>query len=498
MNNSYWIDSTKDLSPKFSELNEDIETDVCIIGGGITGISTAYELAQNGVNAIVIDRRRDICTHTTGNTTAKITSGHDLFYKYLINSFSEKIAKQYLYANEEAISNIKNIVTKENIDCDFEIKDNYIFTQSLEEIPKIQGEAIAINSLGIDAEFVTECSLPLEILGAVKLKNQAQFHPRKYVLGLCNSILKNNGQIYISSKVHDVKHEKNVYITYTANNKIISKYVVLASHYPIINMPGFYFLKMYQERSYIIGVETNSDKLFDGMYISSEQPTLSFRTAKYNNKELLLVGGSNHKVADNKSIENSYDFLEDSVKKIYPDSNILYKWSTQDCVSLDKIPYIGAFSNTMPNMYVATGFKKWGMTTSNVAANIIKDKILGNKNNYEEAFLSTRFHPLKNSDEMATMLKQTTKSLILDKVVLPEETIVDLENNEGKIIELDGRKVGVYKSGDNIYTVNPTCAHLGCELEFNNLDKTWDCPCHGSRFKYTGECINEPSIKDLS
>ena len=283
MNKSYWIESTKNLSPKFDELNEDIETDVCIIGAGITGISTAYELALNGLSVAIVDRRKDICTHTTGNTTAKITSGHGLFYKYLINSFSEKIAKQYLYANEEAISNIKTIVTREKIDCDFEIKDNYIFTESLEEIPKIQDEAAAITSLGIDAEFVTECDLPLDILGAVKLKNQAQFHPRKYALGLCRSILKNNGQIYINTKVYDVKHEENQYTTYTETGKITSKYVVLATHYPIINAPGFYFLKMYQERSYIIGVETNS-ALFDGMYINSEQPTLSFRTAKYERK----------------------------------------------------------------------------------------------------------------------------------------------------------------------------------------------------------------------
>ena len=339
--------------------------------------------------------------------------------------------------------------------------------------------------------------MPLNILGALKLKDQAQFHPRKYVLGLCNSILKNNGQIFTDTKVYDVKHEKGRYITYTESGTITSKYVVLASHFPIINAPGFYFLKMYQERSYIIGVETNFT-LFDGMYINSEQPTLSFRTAKYNGKELLLVGGSNHKVADNKNVENSYDFLEKSVKKIYPDANVLYRWSAQDCISLDKIPYVGEFSSTMPNMYVATGFKKWGMTTSNAAANIIKDKILGNQNNYEEAFLSTRFQPVKNREEMGTMLGQTTKSLILDKLVLPKETIADLEESEGKIIKLDGEKVGVYKSGKDIYTINPVCAHLGCELEFNNLDKTWDCPCHGSRFSYTGECVSEPSIKDLS
>ena len=217
---------------------------------------------------------------------------------------------------------------------------------------------------------------PLTFCGAVRLKNQAQFHPRKYVLGLCDSILKNNGKIYTDTKVIDVEHKKDMYITYTEEHKITSKYVVLATHFPIINALGFYFLKMYQDKSYIIAINPKVTLDINGMYINSETPTLSFRTAKCGNEELLLIGGSGHKVGKNDNVENSYEFLEDTAKKLYPNSEVLYKWSTQDCVSLDKIPYIGKFSNTMPNMYLATGFKKWGITTSNVASNIITDMIL--------------------------------------------------------------------------------------------------------------------------
>lgn len=493
--NSYWIDSTKNILNKFDTLEKDIETEVCIIGGGITGISTAYELSKNGIDVTVLDRSL-ISTHTTGRTTAKVTSQHDLFYKYLIDSFSEDIAKKYLYANESAILNIKNIINKEKIDCNFEIQDNYVFTQSTSDVQKIKEEVKAINSLGVKAEFVSTSPLPLDILGAIKLKNQAQFHPIKYVLGLCDSIIDNKGKIFSNTIVYDVKLKDNYYITYTKNNKIKSKYVVLASHYPIINVPGFYFLKMYQEKSYIIAVNIK-EKLFDGMYINSELPTLSFRTFKDNNTELLLVGGSGHKVGKNENIENSYIFLEDSVKKMYPNSEVLYKWSTQDCISLDKVPYIGEFSNLMPNMYVATGFKKWGMTTSNIASNIIRDKILGKENPYEDAFTSTRFNPIKNHEETAAMLKQTSKSLILDKIKIPEGTTDDIPNDSGKVINLDGERIGVYKLNGKIYPIDPVCAHLGCELEFNNLEKTWDCPCHGSRFDYMGKVLNEPTIKGI-
>lgn len=492
---SYWIDSTKENSFNFENLNDDTECDICIIGGGITGISTAYELSMLGYKVIVVDRN-NIATHTTGNTTAKITSQHDLFYKYLTDSFSKNIAKKYLFANEEAISNIQSMVLSENIDCDFEIIDNYLFTQDETSIQKIKDETTCINSLGITAEFVETTPLPLNILGAIKLNNQAQFHPRKYVLGLCNSIFKNNGKIYINTIVYDIKKHGDKYVTYTKNNKVTSKYVVIASHYPIINFPGFYFLKMYQEKSYIVAVDANTE-LFDGMYINTELPTLSFRTAKYNDKRILLIGGSGHKVGINNNVEDSYKFLEQTAKSMYPNSKILYRWSTQDCISLDKLPYIGEFSTLMPNVYVATGFKKWGMTTSNIASNIIKSKILGEENIYSEVFTSTRFKPFKNHKEMKNMIKQTTKSLVIDKLEFPKINVNDLNEDEGKIIEVNGKKFGAYKKEGKIYYINPICSHLGCELKFNNLEKTWDCPCHGSRFDYTGKSINEPSINDL-
>lgn len=260
---------------------------------------------------------------------------------------------------------------------------------------------------------------------------------------------------------------------------------------------GFYFLKMYQETSYIIGVETNCE-LFNGIYINTKDPTMSFRTANFFDKKLLLVGGSSHKVGINDNISDSYTNLEKLAKDLYPDSKVLYRWKTQDCVSLDKIPYIGEFSTLMPNVYVATGFKKWGMTTSNVAANIISNKILGNSNKYEDVFLSTRFNPIKNGTEFTNMLKQTATSLVIDKFKIPNETLNSINDDEGKIIELNNIKIGIYKDKEGkFYAIKPICTHLGCELSWNSLDKTWDCPCHGSKFSYTGESIYSPSIKDI-
>lgn len=432
-----------------------------------------------------------------GNTTGKITSQHGLFYDYLINNFSFDFAKGYLEANEKAITNIKTIIDEEGIACDFEFQDNFVYTNLEEEVIKLKHEVLAVNSLGVKAELVNSIDLPIKILSAIKFPNQAQFNPLKYIYGLCDCIVNNNGEIFENSKVYDIKKASDGYSVFTKDNVVTAKYVVLATHYPIINAPGFYFLKMYQEASYLIGIETNSP-LFEGMYINTKSPIASFRTADFNGKKIVLIGGAEHKVGSGDDLSNSYTNLENLAKSIYPDAKVLFRWQTQDCISLDKIPYIGEFSTLMPNVYVATGFKKWGMSTSNVAANIISDKILGKDNPYENVFISTRFQPVKNGTEFVDMLKQVSTSLVLDKFKIPSENLDSIKNNEGKIIELNDVKIGVYKdSSGKIYAVKPVCSHLGCELTWNNLENTWDCPCHGSRFSYDGKSLYSPSIKDL-
>lgn len=464
---------------------------------GLFGLTTAYYLCKKGLNVKVLDKS-EIGIKASGHTTAKITSQHGLIYKYLIHDFGIDIAKNYLNANEEAIKNIKHIIEEEKIECDFVLQSDFVYGTSPEEIEKIKDETECVKSMGFDAQFIEHLPVPFKNNGAIMFPNQAMFHPRKYMLSLCKSIQKNKGQIFTNTTVYDVKNVKNEYEIYTKSNTVKSKYVVLASHYPIINFPGFYFTKMYQETSYIIGVDTHSTA-FDGMYISSAPPTYSYRWIKYEDKQLLLIGGAGHKTGEeNITPSSTYEILEQKAKELYPSSEIIYRWNTRDCITLDKVPYIGEFSSMMPNMYVGTGFNKWGMTSSNVAANIIADKILGIKNKYEEAFTSTRLKPVKNRWEMKDMLKQVTNSLIIERLKIPDETLNSIKKDTGKIVEIEGLKVGIYIDlSGKIFTIKPTCSHLGCTLSWNNVDKTWDCPCHGSRFDYTGKNIYDPAIKDL-
>ena len=335
---SLWLDSIEKVK-FFSPLQEDFETDVCVIGAGIFGLSCAYYLSKLGFKVTVLEKD-SIGEKATGHTTAKITSQHGLFYNYLLNSYSKQFAADYLNANEKAIENIKEIIDNEKIKCDFEYQNNYVYTTKKSELNSIKTEVDAVQSLGFPCEFVTKVGLPFEIEGAICFKNQAQFHPIKYLYGLCNSIISNNGKIYTNSTVTNVeKYIDYTYLVSTENHKVRCKFVIVATHYPFINFPGLYFAKMYQSTSYIIAVDTKKT-LFNGMYINNSEPIFSYRTAKIGGKKLLLIGGGDHKTGQPSCYDDTYGILEKEAKKYYPDCEILYRWNTRDCIPIDKIPYI--------------------------------------------------------------------------------------------------------------------------------------------------------------
>ena len=540
---SYWIDSVKEQN-KFGALEENIKTDICIIGGGLTGLSTAYNLSKYKIRTVLLEKD-EICKQTSGNSTAKITSQHGLIYKYLTDSKGQDFARKYYEANENAIRNIKNIIDKEGIDCDLEYQPAYVFTQKVQDVQKIKDEVEAVNNFGGKAKFIEAKDieinklnsveyvenqgeklkisgdniekenfnlerdvvkermkqvLPIKAIAGIEFENQAQFNPYKYGNALAKICSDSGIKIFEHSKVIDVDTEdEDEYYIITLENgfKIKAKYVVITTKYPIVNIPGFYFVKMYQSSSYAIAMQTKQ-RLFEGMYIDSEEPTISLRTAKFGDEYLLIVVGFDHKTGAQIDLSNSYRYLEEVAKSLYSEGKIKYHWNTEDCITLDKIPYIGNFSNLWENAYVATGFNKWGITTSNIAAEIITDKILGQENEYEEIFKSTRLEPIKNIKEVTNMVKESVNSLVAKKLELPQEEANQIQNGEGKIVEVNGQKIGIYKNNEGeIYKVNPVCKHLGCELSWNNLDKTWDCPCHGSRYDFKGNLIYGPSVKNL-
>jgi len=474
---SVWSESCK--FRKREALNKDIKTDVLVIGAGIAGILTAYMLKQKGREVVLIDAA-EIASGNTKNTTAKITSQHDLIYSKLITEFGEEKARQYAKANELAIKKYKEIIEDKRIECDFEEKPAYVY--SLNEVDVLKEEVEAAKNLGIDAEFVQEVNLPFKIKGAVKFNNQAQFNPLKFLKGISNELV-----IYENTRALEIKEN----LVVTSGGNITANNIVVATHYPIMNAPGYYFMKMHQERSYVLALENTSE--IDGMYIDINKEGYSFRT--YNN--LLLLGGISHRTGENEE-GGSYDELRKVAKKLYPKAKEKYYWSAQDCMTIDGIPYIGRYSSETPNIYVATGFNKWGMTSSMVSAMIISDMILEKENDFSEIFSPRRFDLSLSINNIANDLIETAKNFIAQKVSIPSSEIEHIKNGHGGIIEYNGEKVGVYKNKEGKeFFVSTKCTHLGCQLSWNADELTWDCPCHGSRFDYKGRLIGSPATKDL-
>ena len=474
---SVWSNSCK--FEKRKVLDKDIETDVLVIGAGIAGILTAYMLRENGRKVVLIDKD-EVCSGNTKNTTAKITSQHDLIYDNLISEFGLEMATQYANANELAIKKYKEIIKQRKIECEFEEKSAYVY--SLSETESIKKEVKAANKLGILAEFVEDIDLPFEIKGAVKFNNQAQFNPLKFLKDISKDLL-----IYEHTRALEIK--ENLVITNRGN--ITANNIVITTHYPIMNVPGYYFMRMHQERSYVIALE-NADNI-NGMYIDSKKNGCSFR----NYKNLLLLGAIDQRTGENEK-GGCYDKLRKIAKDLYPNAKEKYCWSAQDCMTIDNIPYIGKYSDETENIYVATGFNKWGMTSSMVSAMIISDMILGKENDFSDIFSHKRFDLSLSIKNLATDIIETSKNFIAQKIYIPSSKIEHIKNGHAGIVEYKGEKVGVYKNNEgNEFIVSTKCPHLGCQLAWNSDELTWDCPCHGSRFDYKGKLIDSPSTKDL-
>ncbi len=494
---SYWNEKfTRKNKPNI--LDKDEKVDVCIIGGGLTGLTTAYYLSKSNLKVAILESN-EICSGTSGSTTGKITSQHGLFYSYLIKSYGIDFAKKYFEANELAISNIEKITKDENIECDFVRQTSCVFCDKESEKKEFGEEMNALNRLKVNAIYKEKVDIPINNFGGIEFENQAMFNPVKYAYGLLD-ILENNGvRVYENSKVIKINKENGNYIVYTNNHSVKCKYVVIATHFPIKDFPGMYFAKMYQDISYVIAVKSDK-KYFGKYYINNSSPSISIRTiTDYGKDNITLIAGNGHRVGRNINKVDSYKFLEDIAKKIFGSNfTVIDKWSTQDCISMDKIPYIGKFSSLMSNIYVATGFNKWGMALSNVASNIISDDILGKENKYKNLFTATRMDVIKNMKAYSEHMKETVYSIAINKFKIPKEYLDDVKEGEGKIISYKNNKVGVYKDEDGKFNfIKPICTHLKCELQFNNIDKTWDCPCHGSRFTVDGEVINNPAVINL-
>lgn len=459
-------------------LSSNIKTDIAIIGAGMAGILIGYFLKKSGISCVILEADR-IGSGQTGNTTAKITFQHGVIYDRLIQKFGEEKALQYVNANKKAIDKYFRIVTEEGIDCMLEECDAYLYSRN--GMKQLEDEFTAAQKLGVQAELTKDSNLPFDISIALKYSKQAQFHPLKFLKAISEQL-----EVYENTKVKAIEGKKLI----TENGVVLAEKIVIATHFPFINAPGYYFLRMHQERSYVIALE-NAPQL-NGMYRGIDEDGLSFR----NSGNYLLVGGGGHRTGENSS-GGKYDLLRSRIKEYFPGSNEVAHWSAQDCMPIDGISYIGQFSSSSPDIFVATGFQKWGMTSSMVSAEVISELIKGNPHPYP-VFSPQRFNLSASAEQLAEDTIKAVKGLSAGIFKIPDEEISQIPCGHGGIVEYDGEKVGIYKNEEGkIFTVSTRCSHLGCQLEWNPDELSWDCPCHGSRFDYHGKLLNNPAIEDL-
>ena len=419
--------------PEFPAIEGTCTTDVAIIGGGMTGILTAFFLRRNGVDCMVLEKER-ICSGTTAGTTAKLSVQHGLIYHELIKTKGAELAGAYLSANRRALGMWEKL-TKE-IDCDYQQTDSYIY--SMERRRVLEEELEALRRIGGTAEFCENPGLPMKVAGAVKIPRQAQFHPLKWVAAIAGEL-----PIYENTFVKEYREHSLL----TEDGEIRAKQVVVATHFPMFSKHGGYFLKLYQDRSYVLALRQVPE--IKGCFRDEKERGLSFRMFG----DILLLGGGSHRTGKN---GGNWEELRAFAKEYYPRAEEVCAWAAQDCISLDRRPYIGLYSKHTPELYVASGFHKWGMTGAMLAALVLTDRILGRRNEYEALFCP-------------------------DRVMKKTKLLVNGMEATKNLLTISGKR----------------CPHLGCALKWNRAEQSWDCPCHGSRFSETGKLLNNPANGDL-
>ena len=426
---SIWERGTE--KPSFEMLSGDISTDVLIIGGGITGILCGYMLKGAGVDCVIAEAG-EICGKVTKNTTAKVTYHHGAVFDKMIRRFGIEKAGLYIKAQKESLEAYKALSKK--IDCDFEERTSYVY--SLTDREKIEKEVNALNRLGAPASFTQSTELPFSVAGAISVAGQAQFNPLKFVYALAKG-----QKIFEHTEITDLTPQGAV----TARGSIKAKRIIVATHFPFLNRHGLYFLKMYQHRSYVLALENTPH--IDGMYVDASDKGLSFR--EYGGT--LLLGGGGHRTGKQ---GGGWQELSEFAQKHYPDAREVCRFATQDCKTLDDIAYIGKYSKHTPTLYAATGYNKWGMTSSMTAARILSDLVREKENEYSALFSPSR-------------------SIIREQLFInAAESALGL-----------------------ITPTAPRCTHLGCALKYNRQEHSWDCSCHGSRFDEDGKVLDNPARK---
>jgi glycine/D-amino acid oxidase-like deaminating enzyme/nitrite reductase/ring-hydroxylating ferredoxin subunit len=491
---SLWID-TAPPAAAFPPLEQHVRVDVAVLGGGIVGITTALRLQEAGADVTLLEAGRLACG-VSGQTTAKVTSQHGLIYADLARRRGPDAARLYGAANERAIAWIAERVERDGIDCDFRLRPAYAYVRAGAERARVEQEAEAARAAGLPASFVTDTPLPYAVAGAVRFADQAEFHPRRYLVALAERFVAAGGTIHEHTHAVEVDRDEQLVVK-TPGARVTATHVVVATHFPFLDR-SLAFARASQQRSYLIACRIGGPPP-DGMHISADAPTRSIRAAPVaDGAELLLVGGEGHRTGAGGDTEARYARLEEFARSHWDVEAVAYRWSSQDAVVLDGLPLVGRATPWSGQLLLATGFGKWGMTGGIAAAELLADLVQGRTNPLAELFDPIRFAPrsaLRLAEENAGNALRFAGDRLRPGDRRPIE---QLAPGEGATVTHEGERVAAHRRADgSLVAVSARCTHLGCRVRWNPAEKSWDCPCHGSRFAPSGEVLHGPAVHAL-
>lgn len=478
--NSVWQNSEE---IKYNTLEKDLDCEILIVGGGIAGILTAYTLSERGHDVALVEAGR-IMNGVISNSTATITSQHGLIYTDIAKKYGEKNARIFYDSQELAIDMYEGIISKHGIDCDFKRLNGYLYTRD-NDTRALKREFELLNKIGAEVRYIEKIdNFPLEITAAIAQKKQGQFNPIKFLNGLPV-----NYTIYENSRVIAWDLSKNIVKTDKA--QITAQKIIIATNYPIVNLPAMFFTKEYQSISYAMAFKNAAD--LNGIFNDDKDDGFTFR----NYNDMLIVNGLDHRTGRKKS-NNSFERLNAMAHALYPQCEKTCSWLGEDCVTYDDIPLVGKFKKNSNNNFVITGFNKWGIANAAISANIIADIIDETPNKFANLFSPQRKYITHNLGSFIQGAALSAINLCKSFLTVPLKPLAYLEKGKGEIFIINGKKCAAYKDMDGkLFIIPARCAHLGCELTFNLEALTWDCPCHGSRYDIYGNIVAEPTVKAL-
>lgn len=496
-NPSIWV-ATSASSP-FPSLGGHIDVDVAVVGGGITGLTTALLLKAAGATVAVIEADR-VASGTTGYTTAKVTALHGLTYATLLSKHGEDKARQYAQANQAAVAQVATLVDQLGIDCDLECQPAFTYTTDVERRADVAAEVEAATTLGLPATYTEATDLPYPVEAAIRLDDQLQFHPRRYCLALADAIPGAGSHVFETSRVLDIDETGARPVVRTQGGEVVAGDVVVATLLPFVDL-GSFFAKTHPMHSYAMAVRIDGD-VPQGMYLGADTPTRSVRPVRLDGPDGgvgLILGGESHKVGQGGGTEQYYANLQAWARTTFPVRSVEYRWSAHDYIPVDSVPYVGR-SPRSQRVHVATGFKKWGMSNGTAAGMILADTLTGRDNPWAEVFDATRVDVKGSAKEFVSENLDVGKRFVKDHLARLTAPATDhLAPGQGGLVSLEGEDVAAYRRPDGtLVAVSAVCTHLGCTVAWNPAETTWDCPCHGSRFSCEGAVLYGPAVTDLA